>query len=103
MYQNFICVLATNGSCCYPFLEKAQKLNPDMSFLEELSALYNKTKDMWFELEAMGGGFNITLEVLQDKEKRAKITSKLREFATVIDEIVKVLNVGLHKEKDGIS
>lgn len=100
MYQNFVCVLATNGSCCHSFLDKALALNPDMSFLKDVGALYNKTKDMWGELETLGGGFNVTLEVLQDKEKRAKIANKIREFAEVTDEIVKVLKDGLQKIKE---
>lgn len=91
MYQNFICVLATNGSCCHVFLERAQKLNPEMAFLDQVGALYSKIKDMWGELEALGGGFNITLEALQDSKKRTRITTKIREFASVTDEIVSVL------------
>jgi len=99
-YTNYVCVLATNGSCCHGFLRKARELNPDMGYLDEISALYRKTAEMWGgdnkrndadSLEALGGGFNITLEVLQDKEKRAKIAAKIREFADVTDEIVRVL------------
>ncbi len=94
MYQNFVCVLATNGSCCFNFLNKALELNPDMNFLREISDLYRKTGAMWGELEEIGGGFNISLETLQNKEKRAKITEKLRDFAYVFDDIVNVLKKG---------
>jgi len=38
------------------------------------------------------GGFNVTLAVLQDPEKRAKIVAKFREFAGCADEVVRVLN-----------
>lgn len=100
MYQNFVCVLATNSGGCQGFLSKAQELNPDFGFLEEVGALYRKTGTMWNELEALGGGFNVTLEVLQDKEKRTKIVNKIREFAEVTDEIVKVLKDGLEKTKE---
>lgn len=42
------------------------------------------------------GGFNVTLEVLQDEQRRMKIVAKLRAFADVTDEIVQVLkNVGI--------
>ncbi|MDD4494340.1 MAG: MerR family transcriptional regulator [Eubacteriales bacterium] len=95
MYQNFVCVLATNSSCCYSFLDKAQVLNSDMKFLKDVGSLYSRMKDMWGELETLGGGFNVTLEVLKDKEKRAKIANKIREFAEVTDEVVKVLKNGL--------
>ena len=38
----------------------------------------------------------MTLEVLQDEQRRMKIVAKLRGFADVIDEIVQVLkNVGI--------
>ncbi len=96
MYTNFVCVLATNGSCCHEFLKRAQQLNPDMTYLEEVSCLYRRTADMWnndngTDLEALGGGFNVTLEALQDKERRAKIAAKIREFADVSDKIVDII------------
>ncbi|MCL2284936.1 MAG: hypothetical protein FWC32_01060 [Firmicutes bacterium] len=94
MYTNFICVLATNGSCCHNFLKLAQELNPDMAYLEDVSKLYKKTAVMWSnqngqDLEGLGGGFNVTLEALQDIGKRSKIVAKLRELADVTDEILK--------------
>ena len=94
-YTNYVCVLATNGSCCHEFLKRAQNLNPDMTFLEEISRLYKRIGKMWNndngnDLEALGGGFNVTLEVLQDKERRGKIAAKIREFAAVTDEIVHI-------------
>lgn len=99
-YTNYVCVLATNGSCSSEFLKRARELNPDMGFLEEVSALYRRTAEMWGgdnnrndadSLEALGGGFNITLEILQDKEKRGKIASKLRKFAECADEIIQTI------------
>ena len=92
-HTNYVCVLATNGSCCHSFLNKARELNPDMTFLEEVSRLYESMKPLWNDLEALGGGFNVTFEVLQNKEKRGKIAAKIREFADVTDEIVRVLEV----------
>jgi hypothetical protein len=103
-YTNYVCVLATNGSCCHEFLKRARELNPDLGFLKKISALYLRTAQMWggdnFQndadsLEALGGGFNITLETLQDKARREKIVSKIREFADVTDEILRVLNENL--------
>ena len=107
MYSNYVCNLATNGSCCYGFLDKARELNPDMTFLEEVSRLYKRIGAMWnndngTDLEALGGGFNVTLEALQDKERRSKIVAKIREFAKVTDEIVRILTEGMAKEKTGM-
>lgn len=103
-YTNYVCVLSTNGSCCHEFLKRVQELNPDMGYLVEISALYRRIAEMWGgennrndadSLEALGGGFNVTLEVLQDKARRDKIATKIREFADVTDEIVRVLNENL--------
>jgi hypothetical protein len=103
-YTNYVCVLATNGSCCHEFLRRARELNPDMGYLEEISALYRRTAEMWGgdnnrndpnSLEALGGGFNVTLETLQDKARRDRIAAKIREFADITDEIVRVLSENL--------
>ncbi|MCL2674507.1 MAG: hypothetical protein FWE92_04165, partial [Defluviitaleaceae bacterium] len=94
-YANNICVLFTNGCCCHDFLKRARKLNPDMKYLKEISKLYKQIHKKGDELESLGGGFNVTLETLQDKEKRAKIAAKIRECAGVMDEVLRVLEVGL--------
>ena len=100
-YTNYVCVLATNGSCCHGFLKRARELNPDMGYLEKISTLYRRYAEMWGgegnrndvdNLEAIGGGFNVTLEALQDQARRNRIATKIREFADVTDEIVRVLN-----------
>lgn len=113
-YTNYVCVLATNSGCCQRFLKKAQELNPGFTFLEDVRKLFRITGLFWngyydasdtfaveyaqthkneiaTNLEAIGGGFNITLKALQDKQHREKIAAKLREFAVVTDEIVQVL------------
>lgn len=96
MYTVYVCNLATNSSCCHSFLEKAQTLNPDLKYLYEIRGLYDKMKHLWNEqdgedLEAIGGGFNITLEALQNKVKREKIAAKLREFAGCMDQVIEIL------------
>lgn len=96
MYTNFVCVLATNGSCCHDFLQRAKELNPDMIYLDDISRLYKRTAEIWNndggnDLESLGGGFNVTLEVLQTPERRKKIAARIRECGDIIDEIVKIL------------
>jgi len=103
MYTNFVCVLATNGSCCYGFLERAQKLNPDMTFLDDIANLYKRMGQIWNndngkDLEALGGGFNITLEVLQNPEKRTKIAARIRECGDIIDEVVSIINKNINNK-----
>ena len=91
-----ICNMATNGSCAHNFFKRAQGLNPDMTFLDEINKLYERTAKIWNndngkDLEALGGGFNVTLEALQDKEKSGKIAAKIREAADCMDEVVRII------------
>lgn len=108
-YTNYVCVLATNGCCCHNFLKRAQKLNPDFGFLEEISAKYRRMAEIWGgegsqneadSLEALGGGFNITLKTLQDQEQRKKIAAKIRECAEVAEDILRVWKSGLEGIKE---
>ena len=91
-----ICKMATNGSCVHAFLERAQALNPDLTFLEDVRKLYKRTAEIWnqdngSDLEALGGGFNVTLKNLQDKDRRGKIAAKIREAAACMDKVLDLL------------
>ncbi|MFT3950986.1 MAG: MerR family transcriptional regulator [Oscillospiraceae bacterium] len=105
MYQTYVCNLATNGSCCYGFLDKAQELNPDLTWLDEVKELYHQMGNMWNndngnDLESLGGGFNVTLEVLQDKEKRKKIAQVIRKCGDCMDKVVQILLENKHTFSD---
>lgn len=96
MYKVYVCNLATNSGCCRSFLEKALELNPDLTFIERIIAFYRQTGRYWNDhdgddLEALGGGFNVTLEALQDGEKRGKIAARIRAFADCMDGVVEVI------------
>jgi len=100
MYTSFVCAMATNGSCSQLFLNRAEKLNPDMPWLEDICKLYERTAFIWNndngqDLEALGGGFNVTLEALQNKTRRAAIAAKIREAGARIDEVLKILQTNL--------
>ena len=91
-----ICNMATNGSCVHSLLERAQKMNPDFTFMEEIHKLYKRTADLWNndngeDLEALGGGFNVTLEALLDKDRRGKIAAKIREAAVCMDKVLQII------------
>ncbi|MEA4889022.1 MAG: MerR family transcriptional regulator [Clostridiaceae bacterium] len=101
MYTIYVCNLATNSSCCHEFFTRAQKLNPDFTFLEDVDKLYQQMSFLWNnqngeDLEAIGGGFNITLDALQDQAKRDKIVAKILEFASCMDRVVQILKEHLH-------
>ena len=100
MHTSFVCAMATNGSCCHGFLKRAMELNPDMAWLEDISKLYKRTGEIWNndngqDLEALGGGFNVTLAALQDVEKRTAIAAKIREAGACIDEVLRILQAHL--------
>ncbi|MCL2665186.1 MAG: MerR family transcriptional regulator [Defluviitaleaceae bacterium] len=93
-YTNYICVLATNGSCCHGFLKRARELNPDMVYIDEISNLFGKIKEAWSELEGLGGGFNVTLETLHNKEKSGKIAAVIRKCGEYAATIVRIVASG---------
>lgn len=99
LYTNYICILATNGSCCHEFLDRAERLNPDLNWLPELHRLYSRMAGMWERdpdgLEAMGAGFNITPNALRDQEKRGRIAAKLREYGGLAEQVLGILERGL--------
>lgn len=99
MYSTYVCNAATNGSCCYTFLDRAMELNPDLAFLRDVAAQYEEMGRMWQRdpdgLEAIGGGFNISLETLKNPERRRAIAAKLRDFAVCMDRVVAILEENL--------
>lgn len=88
----YICNLATNGSHGESFLRHALELNPDMTFLPEVIALLHENEKVWNELEALGGGFNCTLETLHDTKKRAAIADVILKLAETNEKIVKLIH-----------
>lgn len=103
-YCNYVCNFETNAYCCHGFLQKAKELNPDFTFLDKVGELYKSMSTQLSGsnagLEQLDGGFNVSLEVLQDPEKRKLIADKLREFAAKTDEIVQIITEGKRQLKD---
>lgn len=118
-YEVYVLNLATNSGGGQEFLEKAQELNPDYTFLVDVRKQYRITNYLWngghwikdvhsseereemkqlygdYNLEALGGAFGCKHETLQDKEKRAPIVKQIRRFADCMDEVVRILNENL--------
>jgi hypothetical protein len=90
-YKVYVCNLATNSGGPKGFLEKAYQYNPDFSFITEIINLYQRTGELWNELEAIGGGFNATLDTLQNPDKRKVIASKVRQFAECMDKVTFII------------
>ncbi len=91
MYKVYVCNLATNSTCGRNFLLKALELNPDLVFIHDIMEEYKKTEQFWYQLEGLLGGFNVSLEVLQNKEKAIAIAEKIREFAECMDKVVELI------------
>jgi len=115
-YEIYVVNAATNSGGCQSFLEKAQELNPDFTFLEEVRKQYRITNYLWNSgywikdvhspeereemtqlygtenLETLGGAFGCKHETMQDKEKRALIAKQIRKIADCMDEVVRILN-----------
>jgi hypothetical protein len=88
-YTTYVCVLATNGGRGFGYIYEQM---PEYVFLKDiLDNQCKKNNDLWGELEKLGGGFNVTNEIMQDVEKRKKIADTVREFAVAKDEIVQIL------------
>jgi hypothetical protein len=99
-YTNYVCNLASNAGNCegIPFIvAKFLEFNPeykemcDKIFEQYVKMSCQKDEYIWKALENLGGGFNVSHEVMQDKVKRAKIADKLREAAEISDEVVRIL------------
>ena len=87
----YVCNLATNARHGWDFIAKAYINNPDMPNILHLIALLERNTDLWNELEAKGYGFNITLENLQNGEKRADAAETIRKIIPVNQSIMKLL------------
>jgi len=92
-YTAYVCVLATNGGRGFGYIYEQM---PEFGFLKNiLDNQCKRNNELWSELEKLGGGFNVTNEVMQDMAKRKQIADKIREFAVCKDEIVKILEDAL--------
>lgn len=95
-HTSFVCDFETIAATSGRFLSKALELNPDLGFISGIMPVLSRQGAYaGGGLEDVGGGFNVTLAVLQDPEKRKKITDRLALFAENTEEIVRVLNANI--------
>ncbi|MEA4833367.1 MAG: hypothetical protein VB118_12230 [Oscillospiraceae bacterium] len=92
-HTSFVCDFETIAATSGRFLSKALEFNHDLSFISEIISILGRQGTYANGgLEDLGGGFNVTLEALQNIEKRTKIAAKIRKFGDCIDQVVKILN-----------
>lgn len=95
-HTSFVCDFETIAAHAHEFLSKALALNPDLGFISEIIPILSRQGTYANGgLEDLCGGFNVTLAVLQDVEKRKMIADRLRIFAKNMDKIVRLLNEGI--------
>jgi hypothetical protein len=103
-YTTYVCVLATNGSAHGHIFSNIAADVPGWKFVSDIIERYkalggddaSHLSGVWQDLEELGGGFNVTPEVMQDIERRGKIAEKLREAAAHMDEVVRILLDNIH-------
>ena len=92
-YTTYVCLLATNGGRGFKYILENM---PEFTFLEEIiNGPFTRHHQLWGELENLGGGFNVTNEVMQDDEKRKAIAATVRELAVCADEAIRILQANL--------
>ncbi|MBQ2748836.1 MAG: hypothetical protein IJF34_03525 [Clostridia bacterium] len=85
----YVCNLATNGGHGEGFLRRAYELNPDMRMIPDLIALFHENEKVWNELEALGGGFNCSIDILHNKEKAGAIAGKIEMLIEMNEKIIR--------------
>ncbi len=90
MHGAYLCMLGTNG-CATGFLRKALFLNPALTFIEQLIPIYNMQCGKGFAtLIEMEGGFCLTPDVIQNKEKMKPICEEIISVGNYCDAILEV-------------
>ena len=98
-HTSFVCAFETIAAKSGVFLSKALELNRDFGFISEIIPILSRQGAYANGgLEDLGGGFNITLAVLQDIDRRKLIANRLRLFANNMDKIVQILQRNLCKQ-----
>ncbi len=94
-YCIYICIIATNIFSKRNSTDRAIQLNPDLASLAPLlDQEYQALESIEKELQAAGGDFNVTYEVLQDAGKCKEIARILRKFPVVYRRICEIIESG---------
>jgi len=90
LHSTYVCIIATNGSC-RAFLERAEKLCPDLPFIAEVDKEYAEMGRLWSqEMNATGGSFNITTATLRNKEAKRPIAEFIGRYTACCDRILEI-------------
>lgn len=95
-YTVYICNLSTNAGGSRNFLARAYRLNRDLAFIPDVIKTYHRAGSdrpggLWFELERLGGGFNVTLETLEDTKARKAIVAVVSEIGACMERVCRLI------------
>ena len=102
VHGTYLCMAGTNG-CAFNCLENALKLNPEMTFINELFPLYKKHSEVFhilayrdannqndYQNGGIHGGFNIKPETIKSKKLMEPINRQIMKSAKICDEIIAI-------------
>lgn len=90
LHTTYVCIVATNGSDRH-FLDRAEKLCPDLPFIREVNKEYAEMGRLWKdEMDATGGSFNITKETIRNKEAKRPIAEFIQRYVACCDRILDI-------------
>lgn len=101
MYTSNICNMATNGCCAAQFLKRVKELNPQLHFVDDVIRLYERIGHIWErddgkDLESIGAGFNISLDLLKDRDSRKRIIDRLREAGDCMNQVKQIITLHMN-------
>lgn len=104
MYTSNICNMATNGCCAAQFLKRVKEFNPQLHFVDDVIRLYERLGHIWEkdngkDLESLGAGFNISLELLKDRNARKLIIERLREAGDCMKQVNQIITLHVNECK----
>lgn len=93
-YTDYIVNLATNvsGNKFGIDLPNNQNCGECEPYIKDISKIISGMCQKYHELNDIGGSFNISLETLQNPEKRKQIADKIREIGRIQEHIVEVFD-----------
>ncbi|MBQ7846590.1 MAG: hypothetical protein IJ392_10650 [Clostridia bacterium] len=98
MYTSNICNMATNGCCAAQFLNRVKELNPQLQFIDSIIHQYERIAHIWEknngkDLESIGAGFNVSLDILTDQDARKAVSARLREAGDCLQQVNRIIKL----------
>lgn len=86
-YGAYLCIIASNVSCPH-FLNRANKLCPDIRELPAINAVMEKMRTHMDEFRGLEGGFGMEEYKLKDRELMRPVCEIIRKYAAYYNELL---------------